>query len=116
MNAKQIVQKYLDIFFGERFNPEILKPLLTDNFCFRGTLMEASNSQEFILKLKSFGEEIDMNAKIHKLVCEGNSVVAQYDFISPNGSRVPASEWYDVGGEKIAEMFLFCDSKLFFEK
>lgn len=113
MTPKQIVQNYLDIFFGEKFNPIILKPLLTNNFSFKGPLMEAGSSEEFITKLKAFGEEISMNATIHQIVCETNRVVAHYDFILPNDVRVPASEWYEIKDLKISKMLLFCDPKYF---
>ncbi len=113
MNPKQVVQNYLDIFFGEKFNPIILKPLLTDDFSFNGPLMEANSSEEFIAKLKHFGEEIEMNATIHKLVCEATTVVAQYDFLLPNKSIVPATEWYEVEDGEISKMLLICDPKHF---
>lgn len=113
MDSKRIVQNYLDTFFGRKFNPEILKPLLTDDFYFKGPLMTANSAQEFVSKLKAFGEEIDMNAEIHKIVCEGNIVVAQYDFILPNNTYISASEWYEIRDDKISKMLLFCDPKHF---
>ncbi|QTD38079.1 nuclear transport factor 2 family protein [Polaribacter batillariae] len=115
MNTKQIVQNYLDIFFGEKFNPEKLTPLLTEDFHFQGPMMTANSLKEFITNLKTFGSEIKMDSEIFRLVAEKNTVVAHYDFLLPNGRRVPASEWYEIEGEKISKMFLFCDSKLFFD-
>ena len=114
IDPKQIVKNYLDIFFGEKFNPEILRPLITNDFCFKGPLMSATNSQEFISKLKALGEEIDMNAEIHKIIIEKNTVVAQYDFLLSNNTRIPACEWYEVREDKISKMLLFCDPKSFF--
>ena len=113
METKQIVLEYLDIFFGDKFNPDILKPLLKEDFTFKGPLMTANSSDEFIAKIKTFGENIEMNGEIHKVVCDGNTVVVQYDFILPNNNSVCASEWYEIKDNKISKMHLFCDPKGF---
>ena len=99
--------------FGDPFHPDILKPLVTDDFAFKGPLMAAASSDEFISKLKILRAKIDMNADIHNVVSGGNTVVAQYCFRLSYGISVPACEWHDIRGGNIGGINQFCDPKHF---
>lgn len=77
--------------------------------------MRADGADDYIAKLKDFGENSAMSAEIHQILADGETVVARYDFIIPSGV-VPASEWYNVKGDKITQMQLICDPRRFFSQ
>ncbi len=115
MTAKKIVERYLDAFFGEKIDYQTIRSLLTDDFRFQGPLMSANSADEFIQKLKGFGENIGIQADIQMVLDNNNTVVARFDFIIPSG-MVPATEWYIVKDNRISDMHLICDPRLFFEQ
>lgn len=110
-----VVQAYLDTFFNKQIDFKAVQNLLTDNFTFQGPLMSASSSDDFIEKLKGFGEEFVMKAEFHETICQGDTVVARYEFLLPNGTPVPATEWYKVENGKIKSMILYYDPRSFLE-
>ncbi len=110
---KEVVKKYLEIFFNKQLDLNALRDLLTDDFIFEGPMMRAENADDFITKLRGFGEKIEMKAEIHEIIGEANTFVARYDFILPDNVKVPATEWYKVKTNKIECMYLYCDPKNF---
>jgi hypothetical protein len=115
MTAKSTVERYLGAFFGKQIDYQTIRELLADDFDFQGPLMSANSADEFIQKLKGYGENVGMQADIHLILDNNDTVVARYDFILPSG-RVPATEWYIVKDKQIKEMHLICDPRPFFEQ
>ncbi len=112
---KAVVEQYLDIFFNTQLDFKAVRALLTDDFTFQGPLMSADNADDFIMKLRGFGDNIVMNAEIHEVIHDGNTAVARYDFLLPGNIRVPAAEWYTVRNDKIECMYLYRDPKHFMQ-
>ena len=113
MTSIDVVQQYLDAFFGERIDHGTIRALISEGFTFEGPLMSADGADDYIEKLKGFGENAAMSADIHTILADENTVVARYDFIVPAGA-VPASEWYTVEDQKITSIQLICDPRPFF--
>ncbi|MEM7336897.1 MAG: nuclear transport factor 2 family protein [Chloroflexota bacterium] len=112
MSTKECVESYLSAFFGERIDLAKIRTLIADDFTFMGPLMTADSADDYIQKLQAFGENARMQAEIQHILIEGETAVARYDFIMPNG-RVPASEWYRVKDNKLVSMQLTCDPRSF---
>ena len=111
MNTKEIVKKYLAIFFSGQPDLDKIRAMLADNFTFQGPLMTANSADIYIAQLKAMGP-LKMAVNIHQILSNDNQAAASYDFVTPRGN-VPAVEWYWLENKKILRMKLHLDPRPF---
>ena len=113
MDAKETVERYLDTFFAERFDLAAVRDLLHDDFEYEGPLMKASGADDFIAQLQTFGGGTPqaMRAKNRRLLVEGDTVAALYDFFIGTDKTMTFSEWYWVRGDKLERIKLVYDPR-----
>ena len=113
LSTDKVVRSYLELFFGGAVDLKKIHSMLHDNFTFNGPLMSANSADDFINQLSAMGD-FNLQAEIHQILCDGDQVVALYDFVTPAG-KVPAAEWYLIEKDVIKSMRLFCDPRPFLE-
>ena len=111
MKDKSIVRTYLDSFFSPTPDFVKIRALLTDDFTFRGPLIEAASADEYVAKLQSL-EAGHFKADIVSIINDFQQVAVLYDLITPFG-KYPTVEWFWIKADKIAAIRLLNDPRPF---
>jgi len=118
MDARETVERYLDTFFAKQFDLGAVRELLHDDFEYEGPLMAASSADDFIAQLETFGGGVPqaLRAKNRRLLVEGDTVAALYDFFIGQDKTMTFSEWYWVRDEKLERIKLVYDPRPLLEE
>jgi ketosteroid isomerase-like protein len=114
MTNVEVVKAYFKQFFSGPARHSEVRHLLADDFKFRDPLMSADSADEYVSKLQSFGDVIDMHVDVKHVVGDGDVVAALVDFNGPAG-KIAYSEWFIFRNGKIAALQVIYDPRPFLE-
>lgn len=108
MESKQIVERYYAAFAEHDLGKA--RALLTDDFTFKGPVMEASSADDMMAKLSAFG--CDYESEVRGMIADGDRVAVNFTctFRAPFQGVFDMCEWFTVRGGKIAASELFYDA------
>lgn len=88
-----------------------LRPLLTDDFAFKGPIGSHDNPDDYVQHLVGFGGYVSGS----RYVAEGDQVVHVfvYHMTSPATAEIPMCDIFTFEGERIRAQELFVDTRLF---
>ena len=89
--------------------------MLADDFVFSDPLMSANSADEYVNRLKSFGDEIEMRVDVKQVVGDGDVVAALVDYHGPAGPMA-YSPWFAFRNGKIAELQVVYDPRPFLQR
>ncbi len=106
---ESIVREYFTTFFGAEPDLHALRELLTDDFCFKGPLLESTSADEYIGQLKGLGIG---GLKAHNLIfaTHDDRVAVLYELVMPFGT-ISTTEWFWIRGGKISRIELLNDPR-----
>ena len=109
MDTTEIVKGYFRAHAsGDRAE---LRRWMTDDYTFKGPMMEASSADELLEKMAAFGCGGITN-EIHEVVVDGDRAAVRFTctFSEPAPLSLEMSEWLTVRGGKVASSRLYFDA------
>jgi len=110
MKPLDIVQKYLDSFYGEAPLEE-MKSLLADDLSFKGPFYEFDSAEAYFDALVANSPR-DARYRILDMYQKDNSVCLIYQFSKP-GVETTMVQIFEIKGDKIARIRLIFDPAVF---
>jgi ketosteroid isomerase-like protein len=114
MTNTEFIRVYFKRFFSGKARHSDVRNLLTDDFQFFDPLLSANSADEYVNRLKSFGDELDMHVDVKEIIGEGDIVAALVDFHGPSG-KMAYAQWFTFRGGKIAALRVIYDPRPFTE-
>ncbi|MGA9533737.1 MAG: nuclear transport factor 2 family protein [Anaerolineales bacterium] len=112
MDNVDIIARYFERFFSGKARHSDVRSLLTDDFTFHGPLMAADGADEYVAQLQSFGDEMEMHARVRQLIGSDDIVAALVDFDGPGGA-IPYAQWFTLREGKISRLEVVYDPRPF---
>ena len=105
-----VVDAYLAEFFADQPTLSEIRRLLTDDFWFRGPLLNADSAQDYVDALRQLGVG-GLKATDIQITQGGSDLVAVlYNLVTPS-TVVPTSEWFWLRENKIRGIRLSNDPR-----
>jgi ketosteroid isomerase-like protein len=114
MTNTEPIRDYFKRFFSGKARHSDVRQLLTDDFKFRDLLMSANSADEYVDRLKSFGDVLDLRVDVKEIVGEGDIVAALVDFNGP-ASKMAYAQWFTFRDGKIAALHVIHDPRPFID-
>ena len=112
MSNADTVRGYFKKFFAGKARHSEVRALLTDDFTFVDPMMSANSADEYIQRLKGFGDELEMHVDVREVVGDGDVVAALVDFHGPAGVMA-YSQWFTFRNGKISGLKVIYDPRPF---
>jgi len=110
MQPLELALKYMEIFFAGQEMDE-LRPLLTNDFTFKGPFYQFKSSEDYINALKLDPPQ-HCEYKIINALANEASVCLIYQFIKP-GICEPMAQFFEIKEGQINHILLIFDTKAF---
>ena len=116
MKPRQIVETYLNSFYREHKDFEVIESLLADDFTFSGPMATFDSRDSFMTFIREIGPQKN-TIEIKRIIVERNDVAVFHDFssLTPVIGPLPFAEWYSLKDGKIESLKLFFDAREFAE-
>lgn len=114
MTPREAVETYLDAFYREQKDYEVIESLLADDFQFVGPMATFKGREAFMRFIRDIGpqkNQIDVKC----ILAEGDEVAVFHDFRSetPVIGPLPFAEWYSLKNGRIQSLRLYFDAREF---